>query len=102
MQRENMKLAGKKRQLLMPWIGSLALIVFFIVICAALCPSDSYGPEFPVNADCTFTSHVFVQVGIGLSALYILSLLGLFLIVNRSIILDGFYMSPFKPPRFHA
>ncbi len=97
-----MKLAGKKRQLLIPWIGSLALIVSLIVICAALCPSDSYGPEFPMNADCTFSSHAFVQAGIGLSVLFILSLQGLFLIINRSIILDGFYMSPFRPPRFHA
>lgn len=97
-----MKLAGKKKQLLIPWVGSLALIVSLIVICAALCPSDSYRSEFPMNADCTFTSHAFVQVGIGLSFLLIILLLGLLLIINRSVILDGFYISPFKPPRFRA
>lgn len=86
----------------MLWVGSLALIVSLIVICAALCPSDSYRSEFPMTADCIFTSHVFVQAGIGLSFLLIVPLIGIFLDINRSIILDGFYMSPFKPPRFRA
>ncbi len=102
MERRNMKLARKKRQLLNPWIASMVLIVTLIVISAALCPDGFYGPEFSVNADCTFTSHAFAHIGIGLSVLFILSLLGSFLIINRSIILDGFYMSPLKPPRFRA
>ena len=97
-----MKLAGQKGQLLISFFGSLALVVSLVVICASLCPSDSYGSEFPVNADCTFTSHVFVQAGIGLSFFFIIPLIGLLPIVNRSVILDGFYMSPFKPPQFHA
>ena len=91
-----------KRRLLLLLIGSMAFIVSFVVICAAIYPSGSYGPEFPANTDCSFTSHAFAHIGIGLSVLFILSLLGSFLIINRSIILDGFYMSPFKPPRFHA
>ena len=97
-----MKLAGRNKQLLIPWIGSLALIVSLIVICAGLCPSDPYGSEFPLNANCTFTSHAFVQDGIELSSLFIIPLLGLLLIKNRSIILDGFFGPLYKPPRFHV
>lgn len=102
MAREDMKLAGQKRQLLIPFFGSLALVVSFFVICASLCPSDLYGSEFPVNADCSFTSDVFVKAGTGLLFFFIIPPIGLFPIVNRSVILDGFFWPLFKPPRFHV
>jgi hypothetical protein len=96
-----MNLTEKKKQfLLLCILGSMAFIVSVVVICANLCPSDSDGPEFQVSADCSFTSHAFLQAGIGLSALLIIPLSGLFLIMNRSTISDGFYLSLFRPPRF--
>jgi len=91
-----------KRQLLIFLIGSMALIVSLVVICATICPTDSYGYQFPASTDCTFTSHAFAHIGNGQSAFFILLLVGLFFVLNKSIISDGFFLSLFRPPRFHT
>jgi hypothetical protein len=90
-----------KRQLLIFLIGSMAFIVSLAVICAAICPTDSSGYQFPAGTDCAFTSHAFMLIGNGQSAFFILLLLGLFLAFNKSIISDGFFLAPFRPPRLH-
>jgi len=91
-----------RRQLLIFLIGSMALIVSLVVVCAALCPTDSYGSQFPARTDCTFTSHAFVHIGNGQSPFFILLLAGLFLMLNKYTLSAGFYLSPFRPPRFHT
>ena len=91
-----------KRQILNFLIGSMAFIVSVVVVCAAVCPTNAYGSQFPANTDCTFTFHAFVTIGDGSSPFFILLLLGMFLVVNKSIISDGFFLSPFRPPRFHT
>jgi len=91
-----------KRQMLNFSIGSMVFIVSLVVVCAALCPTDAYGSPFPVSTDCTFTSHAVVPIGNGQSAFLILLLVGLLLALNKSVISAGFYLSPFRPPRFHA
>ena len=91
-----------KRQMLNFSIGSMVFIVSLVVVCAAICPTDSFGSQFPASTDCTFTSHTVVTIGNEQSAFFILLFLGLFLAFNKSIISDGFFLSPYRPPRFHA
>jgi hypothetical protein len=91
-----------KRQLRMFLIGSMAFIVSLLVASAALCPPDSHGNQFSASTDCTFTSHAFAPIGNGQSALFILFLAGLLLTLNRSKLSPGFYLSPFRPPRFNT
>jgi len=73
-----------RRQLLIFLIGSMALIVSLVVVCAALCSTDSYGSQLPEGTYCTFTSHAFVHIENGQSPFFILLLAGLFLILNKS------------------
>jgi hypothetical protein len=91
-----------KRRLLIFLIGSMAFIVSLVVVCAAICPMGSYGNQFPTSTDCTFTSHAFVHPGNGQSALFILLFAGLLLTLNKAKISAEFYLSPFRPPRFHT
>lgn len=91
-----------KRQMLNFLIGSMAFIVSLVVVCAALCPTYSYGSQSPASTDCSFTSHAFVHIGNGQSAFFILLLVGLFPALNKSIIADGFFLSPYRPPLLHA
>lgn len=95
-------LMNAKRQLLIFLIGGMAFIVSLVVVCAALCPTDSYGKQFPASTDYTITSHAFVPISNGASAIFILLLLGFFAVLNQFIISDGFYLSVFRPPRFHT
>jgi membrane-bound acyltransferase YfiQ involved in biofilm formation len=91
-----------RRQLQIFLIGSMVIIVSLVVFCAALCPTDSYGSQFSARTDCTFTSHAFVPIGNGQSTFFILLFLGLFLTLNKFVISAGFYLSPFRPPRFYT
>jgi len=91
-----------KRHLLIFLIGSMAFIVSLFVVCAAICPPGSYDNQFPTSTDCTFTSHAFIHPANGQSALFILLSVGLLLTLNKAEISAGFYLLPFRPPRFHT
>jgi len=91
-----------KRRLRIILIGSMVIIVSLVVVCAALCPTDSYGSQFPASTDCTFTSHAFIHPANAQSALFILLFAGLLLTLNNAEISAGFYLSPFRPPRFNT
>jgi len=91
-----------KKQLLIFLIESMVIIVSLVVVCAAICPTGSYGNQFPASTDCTFTSHAFIHPANGQSALFILLSVGLLLTLNKAEISSGFYLLPFRPPRFHT
>jgi hypothetical protein len=81
-------------------IGVPAVIVVVIALCSSLCPIDNPGTDLFQHSTCGLTSHLFVSIGLGLSALFILLLIGTFLNKKMLSIPSGFFSSPFKPPRF--
>lgn len=85
----------KKKHLL---FAILIFSVFFNLLCPHLYLQEHQGHNF----SCSISSHSFVSIGIGLSALSILPLLGLFPLKNLTHLHEGFVLLPFKPPRFHA
>ena len=94
-----MSFTGKKLFLLV-LIGLIALSAVYVLVCTPLCPTVHYGLDFSQGATCTFPSHSFVQIRIGLAALFILPLLGIFPHMKPVPIPEGFLLSLFKPPRF--
>jgi len=83
-------------------MGVLAFVFPVIAVCASLCPSDNSGVIFFQHANCGITTHSFVSMGGGLSALFILPLMGLFLANNVFSIPAGYRFPMFKPPRFSS
>ncbi len=87
------------------WIllmGMIAFSVLFTPVCSTLCSANPHNTDFSHGANCTILSHSFVQIGIGLSAIFILLLMGFFLVRSSYFVPAGFFSSPFRPPRFHA
>ena len=81
-------------------MGALVFLVSAIALCSALCPVDNPGLDLIQHSACGLTSHSFVSIEIGLSALFILPLIGAFFNKKMLSIPTGFFSSPFKPPRF--
>jgi uncharacterized membrane protein len=83
-------------------MGLLAFIFPVIAVCYSLCPTDNPGVIFFQHANCGITTHSFVFFGIGLSVLFSLSLIGIF-IVNKMLYIPAGYPFPmFKPPRISS
>lgn len=76
----------------------LTFAIFFNLLCFQLCPSDQQDPVFT----CSISFHSFAPVGSGLSGLFILPLIGLFLLIITQIVLKGFNPLLFKPPQLHV
>ena len=83
-------------------MGIMAFSVLFVPVCSTLCSAGSNVADVSHGASCTFLSHSFTQFGIGLSAIFILPLMGLFLLISSYYIPAGFLLPLFKPPRFHT
>lgn len=62
---------------------------------------DHHGIEFHPEGNCTFLSHSFIHMGIGLSFPTTLPLIGLVLLLVTTFLLEGFVSAPVKPPRSH-
>jgi hypothetical protein len=82
-------------------IAVLSIVILFNVVCPQLA-IDSHGIEFHPEGNCTFISHSIIHMGIGLSSPATLPLIGLFLLLVTTFLLEGFVSGPFKPPRFHS
>jgi hypothetical protein len=82
-------------------IAVLSIVVLFNVVCPQLA-IDHHGVEFHPEGNCTFLSHSFIHMGTGLSFPTALPLIGLFLLLVTTFLLEGFVSGPFKPPRFHC
>lgn len=79
----------------------LGIAILSNVVCPQLATAH-HGIEFHPDGNCTFLSHSFVHIGIGLSFLCILPLIGLFLFVVTNFPPGGFVLVPFKPPRYYS
>jgi hypothetical protein len=83
-------------------MGMMAFSVLFTPVCSTLCLDSPDITDVSHRANCPVLSHSFVQIGIGLSAIFILPLMGLLFLTSSFFIPTGFILSPFRPPRFHA
>jgi hypothetical protein len=81
-------------------MGIMAFSVLFVPVCSTLCSAGSNVADVSHGASCTFSSHSFTQFGIGLSSLFILSLVCLSLVISSVYIPKGSLLSLFRPPRF--
>ncbi len=89
----------RKNPLFFILLAVLTLGVFYVATCSHLCPSGNYGIGFLQHVNCAFQSHSVTNVGIGLSVLFVLPLLGLFLLIDIIFSPQELSLSRFKPPR---
>ena len=71
-----------------------------IAMCSSYCVSSDLELDSAMDGSCPFAFHSFVQIAIGLSALFVLPLAGLFLARDRQFIPPGIYGPLFRPHRF--
>ena len=90
----------KKHLILFVIIGILVSGIPVITLCSSYCVSSDSNLDSPMDGSCPFSFHSFVQIVIVLSALFVLPLVGLFLVSDRQFIPPGVYLPLFKPPRF--
>ena len=90
----------KKNLILFIIIGILVSGIPVITLCSSSCVSSDLDLDSPMDGSCPFSFHSFVQIAIGLSALFVLPLAGLLLVNDRQFIPPGVYLPLFKPPRF--
>jgi len=90
----------KKNLILLVIIGVLVSGIPVITLCSSSCVASDLDLDSPRDESCPFSFHSFVQVAIGLSALFVLPFAGLFLVRDRQFIPPGVYLPLFKPPRF--
>jgi hypothetical protein len=90
----------KKNLILLVIIGILMSGIPVITMCSSYCVSNDPDLDSPMDGSCPFSFHSFVQIAIGLSALFVLPLVGLFLVRDRQFIPPGVYWPFFRPPRF--
>ncbi len=90
----------KKHLILLVIIGILVSGIPVITMCSTYCVSSDSDLDSPMDGNCPFSFHSFVQIAIVLSALFVLPLAGLFLVNDRLFIPPGVYWPLFRPPRF--
>ena len=96
-----MDCSGKKLFLIF-LTGIMAFSVLFTPICPTLCFDSPDVTDISHRGNCPILSHSFVQIDFRLSAIFILSLMGLIFLISPNSISAGFFLSPFRPPRFQA
>jgi hypothetical protein len=90
----------KKHLILLIIIGILVSGIPAITLCSSYCVSSDLEFDSPMDGNCPFSFHSFVQIVIVLSASFVLPLAGRFLVRDRQFIPPGAYWPLFKPPRF--
>jgi hypothetical protein len=90
----------KKHLILLVIIGILVSGIPVITLCSSYCVSSDLDLDSPVDRSCPFSYHSFVQIAIGLSALFVLLLAGLFFVKDKQFIPPEVHLPIFKPPRF--
>jgi hypothetical protein len=90
----------KKR--LLPISLVLGFSILASVFCLKMYTSDLLGLEFMLDGKCSVAPHSMAYTGTGISAFFILPLFGLFRLINSYPIQEGFALSLFRPPVFHA
>ena len=85
---------------------TILLIVVLVVgiptftTCSANCVSRSLNLDLPLDGGCFFAFHLFVQIAVALSILFVLPLAGYLPVRERLLTASEFYWLLFRPPRF--
>jgi hypothetical protein len=90
----------RKNFILLVIIGVLAFGIPVITLCSSYCVSSDFDLDSPMDGNCPFLFHSFIQMANVLSVLFFLPLAGFFLVKDRQFIRPGVYLHLFKPPRF--
>jgi hypothetical protein len=80
----------------------LIFSILFNAVGAQLCPPEQRGLDFIHSGHCPILTLSFLFMGTGLFLFFLLPLIGLYFVKHRVPIPDGFRLSLFRPPRFHA
>ncbi|MCG6971876.1 MAG: hypothetical protein LJE66_01900 [Desulfobacterales bacterium] len=91
-----------KKLIVLSLMGMLAFSVLFTPVCSTMCAVTLNVAGEIGSTSCNISSHFLVQSGVGPSDHFILILIGLFFFIGVYFIPDGFVLSPYRPPRFHA
>ena len=89
----------RKNLTLLVIIGVLAFGIPVIALCSSYCVSSDLELDSPMDGNCPFSFHSFIQMANVLSALFFLPLAGLLLVKDRQFIPRGVFLPLFKPPR---
>ena len=90
----------KKNLILFVIIVILVSGIPAITMCTSNCASSDLDFDSPVNGNCSFSLHSFVQIVVVISAFLALVFAGRFLLRDRQLIPAGVYWPLFRPPRF--
>ena len=74
--------------------GILAAAIFFPV-----CLEGHHNTDVFKSKKCTFSIHSFEHLSIELSTLFILTLVGIFLLLIILDVPQGYFSPPYRPPR---
>jgi hypothetical protein len=89
----------KKNLILLVIIGVLTSGIPAITLCSSYCISSDFDLDSPMDGNCPFLFHSFIQMANVFSAFFVLPLASLFLFRDRQLIPPGVYLPLFKPPR---
>jgi hypothetical protein len=81
-------------------IGILVSGIPIINLCSSYCVSSDLELDSATDGSCPFALHSLVQIAFVLSAFFVLTLAGLFIVRDRQFIPPGVSGPPFRPPRF--
>jgi len=88
----------KKKSLFIILLLIVGFTILYSGLCPRLCPADQSGLDFV----CSISFHSSAHIGAGFLTLFILFLMGLFLLKDNRFTPEGFVLLPYRPPRFHA
>jgi len=91
----------KKHLILFIIVGLLVSGIPVLTLCSSYCVASDLDLDSAMDGSCPLTFHSFAQIAIVLSALFVLPLVGFFLVSNRQFIPSGVYWPLFRPPRFY-
>jgi hypothetical protein len=90
----------KKNLIVLIIIGILLPGILAISLCSIYCVASDFDLDSAMDGSCPFSLHLFVQIAIVLSALFVLTQAGFLLARDRLFIPPGAYWPLFRPPRF--
>lgn len=92
----------RKRPLISNSVAIILFCALSLAVFAPLCLFSHHDTDFNYSGNCLFSVHSFNYTENGLSALLIIPLIGVFALIANVIIIEGFILPPFKPPRLHV
>ncbi len=84
----------RKRPLIFNFVAIIFFCALFLAVFAPLCLFPHPDTDFDTSDNCLFSVHSFNPTDL------IFPLISVFALIVNVIIIEGFILPPFKPPRF--